>query len=111
MTLIPPQFFHLEKSVQCHIFCFFVFCFFFQIKALISAPSTEVAPTEGKKSAEQALPTAAPDAKDSIVAPGPKTDKTNVAQSLVLLGKRNIDKLVFALPLSPDSTLHILFNV
>lgn len=58
------------------------------------------------------MPTAAPDAKDSTVSPGPKTDdKTNVAQSLVLLGKRNIDKLVFALRLSPDLSLHILFNV
>lgn len=79
---------------------------------MISAPSAEVAPTEGKKSAEEALPTAAPDAKDSTVALAPKTDeKTIVAQSLVLLGKRNIDKLVFAFPVFAESTLHILFNM
>lgn len=83
------------------ICCFLLL--FFQIKALISAPSTEVAPTEAKKPAEEASPTVAPASEDPTVAPQ-SVDKTNVAQALVLLGKRNIDKLVFGPPVSPDST-------
>lgn len=48
---------------------------------------------DDKKPAEENLPTAEPAANDPTVAPMQITlDKTNVAQGLGLLGKRNIDK-------------------
>lgn len=61
---------------------------------------------------EEALTTSEPDVKDSTVASGPKTNfKTNVAQSLVLLGRRNFDKFVIALPESSHFFLDFLFIV
>lgn len=104
------QLLDLEESIQR---LFAVPCWFFsQIKALISAPSTEVVPTEVKKPAEEASPTAAPAAEDPTVASRPNSvDRTNVAQAMVLLGKRNVDKLVFLSACVSGLCLHFQFNV
>lgn len=63
---------------------------FFQIKALISAPPTEPAPPDAKKTEE---PVAAPAAEPPTIAPRPKpANKANNAKALGLLGKRAFEK-------------------
>lgn len=92
----------------------FIFAHSFQIKALISAPATESAPTEGKKPAEEAPPSAVPAAEAPTVAPrpkpAPKVDNTKMVKALGLLGKRVFDKFV---PVARVFTLcvHFLSNV
>lgn len=76
----------------------------FQIKALISAPTTETAPPETKKPEE---PATAPAAEPPTVAPRPKPAKhASGAQALGLLAKRTFEKCVLVLPFFSSKRSH-----